>query len=226
MPTRIIPLVTNEIYHVFNRGNASTPIFRTKYDYQKFIQTFLFYQNNNPPIRFSKLTELSRQEREKLLKKLESKKDSLVTIIGYCLMPNHYHFILRQIKEGGILNFIRLFTNSYSRYFNIKCKRRGGLFEGRFKAIRVETDSQLFHLSRYVHLNPYSSFLVKDFSSLLRYPYSSLPEYIGTSKTNLCNKEIILDQFLSPEAYKEFVFDQADYQRTLEEIKHQLLEEV
>lgn len=224
MPARTVPLVTNEIYHILNRGNASTPIFRTRYDYQKFIQTFLYYRNNNTPVRFSKLTGIPRVERDKLLERLKKKKDFLVEITAYCLMPNHYHFILKQAKDKGILNFIRLSTNSYSRYFNAKNKRKGGLFEGRFKAVRVETDDQLLHLSRYVHLNPYSSFLVKDFEGLLKYPFSSLLEYVGSSKTNICKKENVLCQFPNPKGYKKFVFDQADYQRTLEEIKHQLLE--
>lgn len=224
MPARTTPLVTNEIYHILNRGNASVPIFKTKYDYQKFTQTFLYYQNDNPPMRFSKINELPSLERSRLLEKLKGQKNFLVEIIAYCLMPNHYHFILKQTKDGGILNFIRLSTNSYSRYFNTKYKRKGGLFEGRFKAVRIETESQLFHLSRYVHLNPYSSFLVKDFESLLKYPFSSLQEYAGSSEINACNKEIVLGQFLSPNDYKKFVLDQANYQRTLEEIKHQILE--
>ena len=224
MPARTLPLVNNEVYHVINRGNASIPIFKNKYDYRKFIQTFCYYQNADCPIRFSKINNFSILERNKLLKKLKEKKKFLVEIFTYCLMPNHYHFILKQVKDKGIFNFIRLFANSYSWYFNTKYKRKGGLFEGRFKAVRVETNSQLLHLSRYIHLNPYSSFLVKDFKNLLNYHFSSFPEYIGLSKNNICNKDIILNQFSNPKEYKKFIFNHADYQRTLEEIKHQILE--
>lgn len=226
MPARRIPLITDEIYHIVNRGNASAPIFKTKHDYQKFIQTFLFYQNENPPIRFSKLNNIPQPERDELLEKLKKEKQLLVEIIAYCLMPNHYHFILKQTQDRGILNFIRLSTNSYARYFNTKYKRKGSLFESRFKAVRVETDSQLIHLSRYVHLNPYSSFLVKDPEGLLRYPFSSLSEYIGASTTNICSKEIVLGQFSGLKGYQRFVIDRADYQRSLSEIKHQILEAV
>lgn len=224
MPARKLPLVTKELYHILNRGTGSIPIFKVKYDYQKFIQTFCYYQNAAPPVRLSQINRLLIGERNKLLKKPKEQKNFLVEIIAYCLMPNHYHFVLKQLKDGGIFNFIRLFTNSYSRYFNTKYKRKGGLFEGRFKAVRIKTDSQLLHLSRYVHLNLYSSFLVKDIKNLLKYPFSSLPEYIGSSKTNICNKEIVLGQFSNLKEYKKFVLDQADYQRTLEEIKHQILE--
>lgn len=225
MPARTIPLVTGEYYHIVNRGVASTPIFKRKYDYQKFIQAFLYYQNTNPPVRFSKFGEFPKIEKEKVLEELKKKRDLLVEIIAYCLMPNHYHFILKQVKDKGIANFIRLSTNSYSHYFNIVYKRKGTLFEGRFKAVRIETDSQLLHLSRYIHLNPYSSFLIKDFKSLLNYPFSSLVEYLGISQTSVCQKDIVLNQFPGSEEYKEFVLNQADYQRTLEEIKHQILED-
>lgn len=225
MPVRTTPLVTGEVYHIVNRGVASTHIFRRRYDHQKFTQIFLYYQNAGPPVRFSKLRELPGTEKERILKELKRKKNFLVEIIAYCLMPNHFHFILKQIKDNGIADFIRLSTNSYSHYFNIVCKRKGPLFEGRFKAVRVETNSQLLHLSRYVHLNPYSSFLVKTINELIEYPYSSLPEYLGLLETNIYQGEIILSFFSGSEDYKRFVFDRADYQRSLEEIKHQLLED-
>lgn len=224
MPARKVPLVTNEIYHIINRGNASVPIFKDKYDYRKFVQTFCYYQNNNPPIRFSKIKNLTLPEKNKLFNKLNKQRNFLVEFVAYCLMPNHYHFILKQTKNKGILNFIRLSMNSYSRYFNTKYKRKGGLFEGRFKAIRIETNPQLLHLSRYIHLNPYSSFLVKDFKNLFSYPFSSLPEYLEFSKSKICNKEIVLNQFSNPKKYKKFVLNHADYQKTLETIKHQILE--
>lgn len=225
MPARKVPLVTGELYHIINRGNASVPIFKTKRDYHRFIETFLYYQNHDLSMRYAKLFTLSLKERESLLNKLKEKRRFWVEIIAYCLMPNHYHFILKQVDDKGISNFIRLLGSSYSHYFNIKNKRKGSLFEGRFKAIRIETDSQLLHLSRYVHLNPYSSFLVKSLDELTKYAFSSLPEYLGQVKIEICQKEIVLSSFSNLESYKQFVFDRADYQRSLEEIKHQLLED-
>lgn len=224
MPVRSIPLANNEIYHVLNRGLNSIPIFTQKRDYQRFFETFLFYQNYRPPIKFSRLKTLSREEREKLLERLRKKKDWEVKIIAYCLMPNHFHFLLKQLKDSGITDFIRRLDDSYSHYFNTKYERKGSLFEGRFKAIRVETDEQLLHLSRYIHLNPYSSFVIKDLNQLVDYSYSSLREYIGVDQANICQKEIVSDQFSSFEAYNKFVFNQADYQRALEQIKHQMLD--
>lgn len=225
MPLRKIPLITNEIYHIVNRGNASSPIFKTKWDHRRFIKTFWYYQLGDPPMRFSKLLDLSQQERKKLIKKQRKEEKPLVGIIAYCLMPNHFHLLLKQARDSGILKFMELFANSYSRYFNTKYQRKGSLFEGRFKAIRLETDSQLLHLSRYIHLNPYSSFLVKSINELSDYHFSSFPEYLGLSKNNICQKEIVLSFFPKPEDYKKFVSERANYQKSLEEIKHQLLED-
>jgi len=225
MPIRKTPLATGEIYHIFNRGVGAIPIFGCNRDYRRFILTFLYYQNQNHPFQFSKFLDLPKEEKEKLLSRLQKEKNFEVEIIAYCLMPNHYHFLLRQTTKNGILNFIRLTTNSYSKYFNIKNKRKGGLFEGRFSAVRVENEKQLIHLSRYIHLNPYSGFVVKDLKKILTYPYSSLKEYLDDKgSAGFCQKELIFAYFKTPKAYKEFVLDQADYQRNLEIVKHQLLE--
>lgn len=226
MPIRQVFLAIESIYHIVNRGNAAVPIFRDKCDYRRFVQTFLYYQNNNPGLRFSFFTRLGNKDREKILQDLKIKKDLLVEIIGYCLMPNHFHFLVRQLKKDGIANFVKLTTDSYSRYFNIRHKRRGSLFEGRFKAVRIETDEQLLHVSRYIHLNPFSSYVVKDINNLLEYPFSSLPEYLDEAKEKICEKDIILGQFPNIAKYQKFLIDQADYQRSLDEIRHQLLENV
>jgi len=110
--------------------------------------------------------------------------------------------------------------NSYTRYFNIKRKRVGPVFQGVFKAVRIQDDNQFLHVQRYIHLNPYSSFLVKNWEELAKYPYSSLSEYLDIGEKNVCNKELTKGFFKSVEDYKKFVFNQADYQRSLEKVKH------
>jgi putative transposase len=224
MPLRKTPLITGEFYHILNRGSDSIPIFRNRYDYQRFIKTFIYYQHQDPPLKFSIFLKKSEAEREKIFSELNQSKKILVEIIVYCLMPNHYHFLLKQALDRGIFNFTRLISNSYSRYFNTKYKRKGSLFEGRFKAVRVENENQLLHLGRYIHLNPYSGFLVKNFKDLKNYPYSSLPEYLNPESGNVCQKEIIYSYFKHPSDYQKSVLDRADYQKKLETIKHQTLE--
>lgn len=222
MTGRKFPLITGQIYHVLNRGVASQPVFLHKKDYQRALETIFYYQN--PSLSYSHFLRLPNNQKVKLLETLKDKTKFLVEIIALCLLPNHFHFLLKQLKDDGISFFMSNFANSYTRYFNIKNERIGSLFQGKFKAIRIETDEQLFHVSRYIHLNPHTSYVVKTLKELEAYPYSSFPEYLGNSKTDFFQKEIILDQFKDSASYKKFVFDQADYQRKLNQIKHLALE--
>lgn len=225
MPGREIPLVTDQIYHVINRGVASQPVFLSQRDYQRALEAILYYQYQKPHLRYSFFLRLPVQQRQDFLNKLKLKGECLIEIIAYCLMPNHLHLLLKQCRENGISFFMSNFANSYTRYFNTKQKRKGHLFQGKFKAVRVETDQQLIHLSRYIHLNPYSSYLIKTLDELESYPHSSFPEYLHLQKEAYCNKEIILTYFKGSNSYKKFVFDQSSYQRELEKIKHLAIEE-
>ena len=173
-----------------------------------------YYLQPNPPIRFS----IYRVSKEKYPINLD---EQLVSILNFCLMPNHFHFTLRQEKENGIRKFIQRLTNSYVHYFNIKYKNRGPLFEGNFKAIHIETDEQLIHLSRYIHLNPVTACLVEDPED---YPYSSYGVYLNKESSEVVDPSPILKQFSSPEKYQSFIQSQKDYQRELEKIKHLILE--
>lgn len=223
MPGRDIQLVNEQIYHVFNRGVNSQRIFNCDKDYSQFLDRIKYYRNNSLSIRYSHLNDLPLAIRSDLLNKLSAKRDFLVEIIAYCLMPNHFHFILRQLINDGISKYLSNLTNSYTRYYNIKHKRVGPIFQGKFKAVRVATDEQLLHLSRYLHLNPYSAGIMDSFEELLKYPFSSLPEYISYQK-GISNVGIVLEQFGDQTAYKKFVHDHADYQRSIQLIKKQIIE--
>lgn len=220
MPGRKTPLVPGEIYHVFNRGISLQPIFFDKRDYQRFFNAMTYYQNCEPPMKLSLFLTSSQENRKKFIEESRAKEDFLVEIISYCFMPNHLHFLLKQLVENGISTFMSNLINSYTRYLNTKRKRNGPFFQGRFKAVRIETNEQLLHVSRYVHLNPLTSLVVRNVSQLEKYEYSSFPEYFREAGESSCKKGIILDQFKSKEDYQKFVLDQADYQRKLEIIKH------
>lgn len=224
MPGRLTPLVNGEFYHVINRGVASLPVFINQRDYQRSIETIFYYQKPEVPVRYSQFIRLSPDQRMQLLKELKNDSRNLVEIIAYCLMPNHLHLLLRQVTNKGISTFMGNFADSYVRYFNTKRQRIGPLFQGRFKAVRISSENYLLHLSRYIHLNPLSSEVVRDFSELRAYPYSSLPEYLNPRSLNLCNKDAILANFRNSAAYEKFLLDRADYQKNLEEIKHLALE--
>ncbi len=223
MPYRRTIFATNEIYHAVNRSIAQTPIFKETRDCQRALEVIDFYRYIKSPLSFSHYKRLPKEDKEKFIKNLRKQK-TLIEIIAFCLMPNHCHFLLKQNEEKGISIFMRNFQNSYARYFNTKYKRAGGLFQSMFKAVRIETDEQFLHVSRYIHLNPVSAFLIK-VKDLEDYRWSSFPEYINPSRSLFTNPSFILSFFKTKDSYKNFVFDQADYQRELAKIKHLVLEE-
>ena len=216
-------LVTNEIYHVYNRGVEKRQIFLNKRNYLRFIDLINYYRFINCPLKFSYFKLLPYEQREKIFIELESKSKLLVDVLAFCLMPNHIHLLLKQLTDKGISKFMAKITNGFSHYFNVRYKRVGHLFQGNFSAVRIENDEQLIHVSRYIHLNPVSSYLI-EFENLEEYEYSSYPEYMG-KKSGFCNKDIILSYFRNDrKVYKKFLEDQKDYARQLENIKHLTLE--
>lgn len=212
MPSRTHPLVNGEYYHIFNRGVDKMNIFKNSYGFQRFLKTMVYYQILGPKPRFSLFTPTTNSL---------DKNKKIIEIVCYALMPNHFHFLLKQLTDGGITEFISKLSNSYTKYFNIKNKRVGPLLQGEFKSVLIENNEQLLHLSRYIHLNPLVSGLV---DNLEEYLYSSYFEYIGLNTQEICSKKIILEQFKSPKDYQKFVLDQAGYGKELEIIKHTLLE--
>lgn len=220
---RKVVLANNQIYHLYNRGIDHKPVFTTKWEFQRAIDVIKFYQFADLPFRFSQLLKLPSEERIKILTDISSENRKLVEIIAYCLMPNHFHLMVKQLQDGGITKFVSNFTNSYTKYFNAKHERKGHLFEGLFKAVLVTADEQLIHLSRYIHLNPVSSFIIKD-EDLENYTWSSLPEYLNLSSSSFCQKDIILNQFPSIKAYRQFILDQVKYAQELDKIKHLTIE--
>lgn len=212
MPSRFIPFVNEEFYHIFNRGTGQMQIFNQNRNYQRFIKTMLYYQIQGPKPRFS----LFNPENVHL-----DKNRKIVEIVCFCLMPNHFHFLIQQKMDKGITEFASKLSNSYTKYFNTKNHRQGPLLQGEFKAVHVETNEQLLHLSRYIHLNPLVSYISK---SLDQYRWSSYLEYKKKENTNFFSKEIILNQFKTTLDYEEFILNQEDYGKKLEGIKHQLLD--
>lgn len=215
--TRKTVFATDEYYHVFNRGVEKRIIFENQRDCKRFILTLDYYRSAEPATRFS-------FKNRPLLapQKAQKRKDStLVEILAYCLMPNHFHLLLKQTDDRGISTFLSKVSNSYTKYFNTKNKRVGPLLQGTFKAVRVEDDEQLIHLSRYIHLNPLIDFVVAD---LKHFSFSSYPEFLGL-KAGFCKKEEILDHFAAVADYEKFVLDQEDYARSIKQAERSTLEE-
>jgi len=218
---RKIPLVNGEIYHILNKSIAGYEIFNTQADYLRMQHLFRYYQKETQ-IRFSDFLLLKGVGTgfNTYLAEYNADKNDLVQIIAYCLMPTHFHLILKQLENDGISKFIGNILNSYTRYFNVKHKRRGPLWEAKFKNVLVGNDEQLLHLTRYLHSNPTTALLVKKPEEWL---YSSYKEYLGTSEElTLCDHKDLID--INPKSYRKFVNNRISYQRELAKIKSLLLD--
>lgn len=226
MPYRKIILASGQIYHVFNRGVAALPIFLDYKSHLRFLNLVNYYRFSNTPFSFSRLVSLPKEERKKVLTGLREENIINVEILAYCLMPNHFHFLLKQITDKGISVFMKNLQDGYVKYFNIKNERVGPLFQSMFKAVRIETDEQLLHVSRYIHLNPSTAYIVGP-EALENYKWSSLVIYLNKESDNIgnfVNRKIVMDFFRDGKDYLEFILNQASYQRELDKIKHLVLE--
>ena len=173
MPARKVYFVPGHYYHIYNRGAGRQLIFRESDNY-------IF-----------------------VLRRIKEHASSLnVTIIAYCLMPNHYHFLLRQNgnEPAGLLP--QWVFNSYTKAFNKRYSRSGTLFEGRYQAIHVDKHEYLVHLCRYIHANPVKAGLV---SQIEQWPYSNYHEWLGTRRGTLVDPAFVQEHFLQVQLYQEFV---------------------
>lgn len=213
MPYCLVPFQNQYFYHVYNRGINKQNIFENPGDYERFLKTLDYYQYSDPKPRFS--------NKNRFKVKDYTANPKIVEIICYCLMPNHFHLLLRQLNDNGIVEFVSKVSNSYTKSRNLKYNRIGPLLQGEFKAVLIENDEQLTHTSRYIHLNPYVADLAKKPED---FPYSSYSSFIGLREVKLCVKEPVLELFHSFNDYKEFIDDHAGYARELESIKHLLID--
>ena len=223
MPKRKIPIITGQVYHIFNRGINKQPIFFTPRNYKRAVNVIKYYLIYKPPLPYSKFQKLPFSIKDELLKTM-SQKERGVEVISYVLMSNHYHFLLRQTMDKGINNFIRKFQISYTKYINKRLDRSGALIQGQYKAVLIEDDEQLIHVNRYIHLNPYTSYIVKNIEELKGYAWSSLPQFLGEERDSFCQKGIVLSLFKNVDKYWGFLANQADYQRNLDRIKHLMID--
>ena len=211
-------LADGEGYHVFNRSIADFKIFRDNNDFLRMKNTIQYYQVTNMPLsisQFMRSESVKKHGFNKQFIKYSQDKKNRIQIIAYCIMPTHLHLILIQSKEDEISKFMQNILNSYSRYFNTKYKRKGPLWETRFKTVEIESDEQLLHLTRYIHLNPVTAYLC---GKPEEWAMSSYSEYISKIDRNsrICKYNNVLE--ILPATYKRFVEDRIAYQRELAKI--------
>lgn len=197
------PFANESYYHIYNRGVEKRLTFLDRRDYLRFLETLNYYRKSPQPMKLSDFRRGTIQ-----YKKLK-KQNELIKILSYCLMPNHYHLLVQQLYEGGIIEFIRKVADSYTRYFNTKHERIGPLFQGKFKAKIIESDEYLLQVSKYIHRN---SFPLPMWEGKV-YPYSSYEYYLSGEQHPFCDTEFISGYFskTNPKlSYQSFVEEALD----------------
>lgn len=203
MPTKNVVkvFVPDAFYHVYNRGWNLGKIFLDTADYSYFEMLLTRHVSPEP----------NKNKQGKEYKHLYPE----VHLIAYCLMGNHFHILFYQYEETAITRLMMSIITAYTAYFNKRYKRRGSLFESTYKAVWIGNDSQLMHITRYIHLNH---------SRYATWRHSSYKDYLAFPghKRDWIDPEPILDLFASSEEYEDFVADYEELQRERDEIKAEL----
>ncbi len=216
--------ITEEIYHVYNRGVDKRVIFEDDHDYIRFVHDLWEFNDRRPAANTERTLSHSPSDKmfEDSLRTLRGmKRDKLVDILAWCLMPNHFHLMFRQRIEDGIPDFMRKLGTGYTNAFNIKRKRSGALFQGVYKFKHVYREDHFFYLPHYIHLNPKDLAPIGGRNSLLAfldsYRWSSFQDYCGKKNfPSIIDANYIKETFKSPEAYrKEFIEWLTDEDATL-----------
>ncbi len=208
---RKIEFTDGGIYHVYNRGVEKRVLFADEGDYHRFLNSLYEFNDEQPSVNTSYRYYLSKRRKSAagmLLHQIA--RMTLVEILAFCLMPNHYHIMLRQVNDHGITRFMRKLGTGYTMYFNKKYDRSGVLFQGKFKASHLTEEEHFLHLPHYIHTNPlklnYRGPTSIDF--LMNYRWSSFPDYAGEDNfPEITTKDFLLDVFGGKERIIQYTTD-------------------
>lgn len=194
----------NSYYHIFNRGVEKRIIFIDDDDYRKFLYYLFVYLSPLDQVltQYPKLP--ANLKRNNLYGKIE--------LICYCLMPNHFHLLVKQQEIDAAIKLLTYISVAYTVYFNKKYNRVGSLLQGRYKAILVETDEYLLELTRYIHHN--SLRLGFNHNNLYLYHWSSYRHYLGLQPSNFLETSDVLNFFSKTNphlTYKNFIESSNEY---------------
>jgi len=216
-------LTTGEIYHVYDRTINKEEIFIHRDSIKRALDTINYYSFDQR-LRYSKWKILPSDQKNNYRENFFVKNKLLVETYAYSLMPNHYHFLMKQLKEDGIRRFVSNFQNSFAKFYNLKNDRQGALFSRPFKIKRINNEEEVKHISRYIHINHLTNYLL-NLEQLKSSRLTSFIYYANKIETPLfLNTEFLLKMFGIRERYTQFVVDQIDYQRKLAKIKYLVLE--
>lgn len=253
MPIRREQFVNGEIYHIIVRRIADNLSFKNIDDYYRGI--FSIYEFNNAhPVEITKRRQVIRAFKKRLKKQIKplceiggsppssnfpDERDHLVEVLLFCLMPNHIHLLLRQLKDGGITKFMSKFGTGYANYFKEKYNQKGEgyFFRGRFVSIRIETDDQLKIIFVYIHTNPISliepkwkEIGIKNPDKVIKflenkYRWSSYFDYIGKKNfPSVTERDFMLKVMGGEQGCKDFIENWVKYKGEIKEFSNLVLE--
>lgn len=209
---RIFP--NREIFHICNKSISNYQIFRKEIFVNRFLTSINYYNNQGVNICLSKAI----REPLELSDIMSRDQNRICLLLAYCIMPDHYHLLVKIQSEYLFSKYMSNLESSYSHYYNLFNQRKGPLWQSRFRASLIEDNETLLHVHRYIHLNPTTANLVEKPED---WPWSSYSYFIKVKSAFSNHKEISIN---SPSSYRKFVEDQVDYQRKLLGIKRKLLE--
>ncbi len=203
---RNIKIAPGEYYHIFNRGVNKQLIFHDNRDRARFLFLILYFQS---PVAIYNIGRFIGSFVKHSVFNFEKEKKEIITgrfveLTSFCLMPNHFHLIVKEIEENGIARYMQRVLNSYTKYYNVKYNKSGHLLQGPYKAVHVENNNQLLYLSAYIHRNPRE--IKKWANKECDYLWSSYQDFINKNRfEGLIVFDIIGEQFTEKGEYKEFV---------------------
>jgi len=192
MPRRQTEFLADHYYHVYNRGVGGETLFPELENYRYLIRLLL-----------------------------RNARRYAVSVIAYCLMPNHYHLLLKPERDDGVGHLMRSLASSYSQALNLRLQRQGPLFQGRFRAIWIDRDEYLTHVARYIHANPVVAGLVAQAEA---WPYSDYTRHIAITDPAQGDQGLVPVWFLTGAAYREFVEDYVVDRKQAGEFERYLME--
>lgn len=208
----------NGYYHIYNRGVEKRTIFLDKQDYSVFLsylKDYLSLKDSETLLEKLSNPDTSYQEKDKIIKMLRLNNFyNEITFLAYCLMPNHFHFFIKQKSAQSIDKFMQSLCTRYSMYFNRKYKRVGFLYQDVYKAVLIENEAQFIYLSKYIHKQAVIHQLSKGKTLDLEKQPSSYPEYLRKRETDWIHPEEVLSYFSKTNpslSYKSFVTEGTDF---------------
>jgi putative transposase len=220
MPIRKIQFKKGKYYHIYNRGNGKKDIFNSDSDRKRFLQSAFLSNNSNS---FRGVGELEKNRKDYSIEGaksiLKSRKIAIVPLVevcAFCLMPDHFHFLLREKKKNGIAVFMQKLGNSFGKYYSKKYGSKGNVFAGRYKTAAVENDGQIKRTLAYINIinpaqlvEPYMKIKgVESFTASWEkadnYIWSSHFDYLEKGSSGLVDRKLFKKVFVSAKPYNDF----------------------